>query len=37
MEKLQIEDLVPLLLPLQFLPLGVLQVNYKYMNAYVII
>jgi hypothetical protein len=34
-EKLQIEELVPL--PLQTLLLGVLQVNYKYMNAYVMI
>ena len=36
-EKLQIEELVPLPLPLQLLLLGVLRVNYKYMNAYVMI
>jgi hypothetical protein len=37
MEKLQIEEPVPLPLPLQLLLLGVLRVNYKYMNAYVMI
>jgi hypothetical protein len=34
LEKLQIEKLGPLPLPLQFLLLGALQVNYKYMDAY---
>jgi hypothetical protein len=37
LEKLQMEELVPLPLPLQLLLLGVLQVNHKYMNAYVMI
>jgi hypothetical protein len=37
MEKLHIEELVPIPLPRQFILLGVLQVKYKYMNAYVMI
>jgi hypothetical protein len=38
MEKLLIEEQVPLPPPLQLLLLlGVLQVNYEYMNAYVMI
>jgi hypothetical protein len=37
MEKLLIKELVPLPLPLQLLLIGVLQVNYKYMDAYVMI
>jgi hypothetical protein len=36
-EKLQIEELAPLPLPLQFLLLGALQANLKYMNAHVMI
>jgi hypothetical protein len=34
LEKLRMEELVLLQLPLQTLLLGVLQVNHKYMNAH---
>jgi hypothetical protein len=37
LEKLQMEELVPLPLPHQLVLLGVLQVNHKYRNAYVMI
>jgi hypothetical protein len=36
-EELQIEELISLPPPLQLLLLGVLQVNYKHMSAYVMI
>jgi hypothetical protein len=37
LEKFQMEEQAPLLLQLQILLQGALQVNSKYMNAYVMI